>query len=435
VTEAATTTEAVIEHVLSTMRGESSGIVVKAPPGSGKTYLLVQASKAAVERDRTLRIAIACQTNSQADDVCRRLAAARIACVRLASSEGAVMEASSLVAVIRSGRDLPDGGVIVVATSKKWSMGNAPTVPFDVMLIDEAWQLGFGDFTALTKVTGRFVLVGDPGQIAPVMSIDTARWSELQAGPQMPTPEALLALHPGMARVELTHTRRLSHETAAVVRNFYDFDFKAVAQPGDRRVHARLGGSHRRLGEVLSETGLAMAELPTPDGGPPEESDRQLAASVAEIVQALLEAGTEVTFDGETKRLEPVDIGIVATHRILNTELKLALATGLREQVRVDTAERWQGLERRFMVAVHPLSGCVSPSEFDLGTGRLCVMASRHQCGLLVVTRDHVGQTLEQALLPATQPLGKPDVAGRGLASHRRFREYFVGRGAAIDLR
>lgn len=424
----------VIEQVLATMLGESDSLVVKAPPGSGKTYLLVQASKAAVERHRALRIAIACQTNSQADDVCRRLAAAGVASVRLASSEGPVMAAYGLVAVIRSGSEIPAGGAVVVATSKKWSMGNPPAVPFDVMLIDEAWQLAFGDFTALTKVTGRFVLVGDPGQIAPVMSIDTAQWSELQAGPQMPTPEALLALHPGMARVELTHTHRLSHETAAVVRNFYDFHFDAVAQPGERRVTARLGGDHGRIGEALSETGLALAELPTPDGGPPEESDRELAASVAEIVCALLDAGTEVNFDGESKRLEPADIGIVATHRILNTELRLALAAGLREHVRVDTAERWQGLERRFMVAVHPLSGCVAPTEFDLGTGRLCVMASRHQCGLLVVTRDHVGQTLEQSLLPATQPLGKPDVAGRGLASHRRFREYFVKQGLAIAI-
>ena len=39
----------VIEQVLATMLGESDSLVVKAPPGSGKTYLLVQASKAAVE--------------------------------------------------------------------------------------------------------------------------------------------------------------------------------------------------------------------------------------------------------------------------------------------------------------------------------------------------------------------------------------------------
>jgi hypothetical protein len=424
----------VIRQVLSTMLGERPGIVVKAPPGSGKTYLLVQASKQAVERDRALRIAIACQTNSQADDVCRRLAAAGVSCVRLASGEGPTMEASGLVAVIRSGSEIPAGGAVVVATSKKWSMGNAPAPSFDVLLIDEAWQLAFGDFTALTKVSGRFVLVGDPGQIAPVMSIDTARWSELPAGPHMPAPEAICSLHPRLARAELTHTHRLSHETAAVVRNFYDFHFEAVAQPGDRRVSARLGGDYRRIGEALSETGLALAELPTPDGGPAEENDRELAASVAELVRAVLDAKSEVTFDGATRLLQPADIGIVATHRVLNTELRLALAAGLREHVRVDTAERWQGLERRLMVAVHPLSGCVSPTEFDLGTGRLCVMASRHQCGLLVVTRDHVGPTLEQALLPATQPLGKPDVAGRGLASHRRFREYFVERGVVIDL-
>ena len=59
-------------------------------------------------------------------------------------------------------------------------------------------------------------------------------------------------------------------------------------------------------------------------------------------------------------------------------------------EVSVDTPERWQGLECKVMVMVHPLSGVVRPSAFDLETGRLCVMASRHKAGLLVVTRDHL---------------------------------------------
>ena len=132
----------------------------------------------------------------------------------------------------------------------------------------------------------------------------------------------------------------------------------------------------------------------------------------------MLDAGTEVTFDGESKRLEPTDIGIVATHRVMNTELRLALAAGLRTQVRVDTAERWQGLERRFMVAVHPLSGCVSPSEFDLGTGRLCVMTSRHQCGLLAgieARQSEVPRAL--GLRPGPKGLRHRVPAGEGVHS------------------
>src|SRR3954464_14320758 len=46
--------------------------LVQAPPGSGKTTLLLKAVEFAAKRK--MRIAVATQTNSQADDICRRLA-------------------------------------------------------------------------------------------------------------------------------------------------------------------------------------------------------------------------------------------------------------------------------------------------------------------------------------------------------------------------
>jgi len=70
---------------------------------------------------------------------------------------------------------------------------------------------------------------------------------------------------------------------------------------------------------------------------------------------------------------------------------------------------------------VHPLSGVVTPSDFDLETGRLCVMASRHQAGLIILTRDHLSETLEDFLPRAEQAVGRPDVAGRGHDRNLRF--------------
>ena len=70
------------------------------------------------------------------------------------------------------------------------------------------------------------------------------------------------------------------------------------------------------------------------------------------------------------------------------------------------------------MLAVHPLSGVRQPSEFDLETGRLCVTASRHRGGLVLVTRDHIGATLERTIPFARKPVGAPDLAGRGHAQH-----------------
>src|SRR2546428_12605772 len=44
--------------------------IVKAPPGSGKTWLLLEAIQAA--RTAKMRVAVAAQTNSQVDSICGR---------------------------------------------------------------------------------------------------------------------------------------------------------------------------------------------------------------------------------------------------------------------------------------------------------------------------------------------------------------------------
>jgi hypothetical protein len=149
------------------------------------------------------------------------------------------------------------------------------------------------------------------------------------------------------------------------------------------------------------------------------EDDQEIARLAADIAHRLLDRGARVGSDdgGKVLPLKAGDIGISATHRVMNSALRRALQS--REpkragQIRVDTPERWQGLGREVMIVVHPLSGVLRPSAFDLETGRLCVMASRHRSGLIIVSRDHVGQTLESHLPVAEQALGRPDVTGRG---------------------
>jgi hypothetical protein len=73
------------------------------------------------------------------------------------------------------------------------------------------------------------------------------------------------------------------------------------------------------------------------------------------------------------------------------------------------------------MIVVHPLSGVLRPSAFDLETGRLCVMASRHQAGMIVLARAHLGATLEEFIPSASQAIGRRDVEGRGLRNNLGF--------------
>jgi hypothetical protein len=398
--------------------------VIKAPPGSGKTHLLLQAVAHAVANKH--RVAIAALTNAQADDICRRLAKEHRAtpCIRLASS--GYMQPKEFPSAVRwetKADQLPHHPGVVIATAAKWGLATLVS-PFDIVFVDEAWQLGWADFMLLGQVAGRFILIGDPGQISPVVAVDVARWETAPLPPHEAAPEVILKTRRQDALVKsLPGTRRLPWETTDLVQRFYDFSFGSWAGPGERRVRPNRG-SGDRLDPVLdrlAETTAIAATLPTPKEGPPLEKDGEVAVLAAEIVERVLARESVALVDGEETRLQPEDIGLCATHRVMNTAMHLALPTSLQGRVRVDTPERWQGLERKLMVVVHPLSGVVRPSSFDLETGRLCVMASRHKAGLVIVSRDHVGETLDEHLPSAQQAVGRPDVEGRGHAQNLAF--------------
>jgi hypothetical protein len=416
----AETQRALFDHVSSGQRLA----VIKAPPGSGKTWLLLQAVAHAVSN--RARVAIAALTNAQADDICRRLAAEHkgVPCIRLASS--AHIPPRDLPRGVRwetRATHLPYQPSVVVATAAKWGLAQL-TSPFDGVFVDEAWQLGWADFMLLGQVSARFVLIGDPGQIAPVVAVDVSRWETAPLPPHEAAPEVILKSRSRDALVRsLPGTRRLPWDTTDLVQRFYDFPFSAWAGPGERRVRPRKGSGHRLdpVLDRLSDTTAVAATLATPEEGPPLEKDDEIATLAAELVTRVLERESMALVDGEEARLRPEDIGLCATHRVMNTAMHLALPSALQGRVRVDTPERWQGLERKLMIVVHPLSGVVRPSSFDLETGRLCVMAPRHKAGLVIVSRDHVGETLEQHLPSAQQAIGRPDTEGRGHAQNMAF--------------
>lgn len=397
--------------------------VIQAPPGSGKTWLLLKTAAAAFALGR--RVAIATQTNAQANDICQRFARdyPKLRVIRFASAQGAQLEFGISIGWQTETKELPNGKCIVVATSAKWSLINMHD-PFDVVFVEEAWQMGWADFMLLGQVAERFVLIGDPGQISPVVSVDVARWETSPRPPHIAAPRVIFDdPRQRPERWQLPATRRLPHDAAVLVRQFYDFDFSATAQPGERAILASSDGkgAEDRVIDVLAHHSVAALTIPTPDEGPPMLHDAELAKHAAALVQRLLRRGARTRIGSKTLEITPEHIGMCATHRVMNSELALALPRSLQGKVAVDTPERWQGLERPVMILVHPLSGVLRPSSFDLETGRLCVMASRHTAGAVILTRDHVTETLASCIPSATQPVGRPDVSGRGLFDNLSF--------------
>lgn len=275
----------------------------------------------------------------------------------------------------------------------------------------------------LGRLAERFVLIGDPGQIPPVVTTDTSRWETAPRPPHRAAPQVIW--HDDSitsSKFELPGTRRLPADSAALIKELYDFDFESFAAPGQRRVITEKRGrsAEDRAIDLLGDGTAVGLTIPTPDAGPPMDVDEQLAEHAALLASRLLDRSPRCEIDGRAEPLEPKDIGMVSTHRVMNAALERAVSTKIKG-VRVDTPERWQGLERPVMIAVHPLSGVTRPSSFDLETGRLCVMASRHKAGLILLSRDHVGDTLRDFISTADQPLGSPDVNGRGHRDNLNF--------------
>ncbi|HPW20031.1 MAG TPA: AAA family ATPase [Vicinamibacterales bacterium] len=426
----ATVTDRLIRHVVD----EERLAVVQAPPGSGKTHLLLRAAKEAYRARQ--RVSVATQTRSQADDICRRFSEAGVPAIRFVAHGDTGAEQPPGIDAIARHQDLPHGPCIAVGTTAKWGLIELAD-PFDVLFVEEAWQMAWADFMLLGQVAGRFVLIGDPGQIAPVVSIDASRWETAPRAPHRPAPELVLSEHRKSALdLSLPATRRLPACTAGLIRPFYDFPFDAWAEPGERLLVPlrRVAGVRGAVIERLGRSSVVGVTLPTPEGGPPLECDSEVAATAVGIARGILESQPDWVMGQARRRLRPPDIGLCATHHVMNAEMALHLDRRL-DGINIDTPERWQGLQRKVMIIVHPLSGVVQPSAFDLETGRLCVMASRHEIALVVVTRNHLPETLDSHMPAAEQAVGRPDVSGRGHHQNTVFWGALVERDQVVEAR
>jgi hypothetical protein len=379
------------------------------------------------------RIAVAAQTNAQADDICKRLARqhASVLTARF-SSKGRPIPGGmpSAVLWLDDKLHLPHGPSITVATTAKWSLTGLNT-PYDLLAVDEAWQMAWCDLMQCATISERYLLIGDPGQIPPVVTIDVRRWETSPRAPHEPAPQVVLRDSDLLAEAfvgSLPACRRLPYESVSYVRPFYDFDFAAYVAPGSRGVDVAADSELAMLGDGLP----TLLTLPTPEEGPPLEVDLHVAEAAAQAARDLLGSNAAVRAGTRARPIRSTDVGITSSHRMMNTAIAQVL--GRVAGIRVDTPERWQGLERPVMIAVHPLSGVTQPSAFDLDTGRLCVMASRHQAALIVVSRDHVAETLRNFVPGAEQAPGKPDVVGRGHDAHLRFWNRLEGDGRTIVL-
>ncbi|GAA4492536.1 AAA family ATPase [Microbacterium panaciterrae] len=367
------------QALFSVWSGDAA-VVIDSPPGAGKTHLITVLAHQLQGR-AGMTVAIAAQTRAQAVDVANRTAATGTPTVFLNDTDKTRPQGLDEQIPVTSAKHLRTGSGVIVATTARWLWTPKNRVAhFDALLIDEAYQLTFSDLGALGAMADQFVLVGDPGQISPVVTGSTRRWAHSPIGPQVPAPQALIAAHgDDVARLRLPRTWRFGPDTADLLAPLYpDLPFTSA-----------------RPLRHIAQDGIRLPEyraIPVPATG--GTADPRAIQTATDTIRALLTA-TLHTPDS-TGILLPEDLALIVPH-VEQAALAAAHLADLPD-VFVGTINQAQGLQREAVVAVHPMLGHDTDEAFALDLGRLCVALSRHRSHVTVVTDQESPARLSAAL-------------------------------------
>lgn len=200
----------------------------------------------------------------------------------------------------------------------------------DVMIVDEAYQATHLQVRSAMAAADQVLLVGDPGQIGPVISVRTA----LYVGPTAPHLRAPVVFerHPDAIGLSLPHTYRFGPATASAMAPLYDVGFTSARPP--RCVIGVPGLDAIRVDDVDSNT------------------DAELLGVVVHRATGLVGRITDA--DGELLPVGDVEIAVVASHNAQVALLRGLLAERGHPEITVGTADKLQGGQWEAVVAVDP---------------------------------------------------------------------------------
>lgn len=324
--------------------------VVASPPGAGKTEAVTSIASTLAVRGN-LSVVVACPTVSGAYDVAKRCAPKCEKVGRSRASLGKVLLGGSAFNRAVPGVTLSkkagchEPGKVVCRTLASCHM-SPPSC--DVLIIDEAYQATFAQARHAGAHAAQLLLVGDPGQIGPVVTLDRSPWAGGKLDPSSRAPEGFLD-YPNVTRINMETTYRLGEPTVRVIAPLYDFTFTS-SRP-------------ETFVEGYSELGLI--DIPQPAS----PTDSRLIQATVERAQALSQVANTVA--------------VIASR---NEQVALLSAHVSSRNITVGTADSLQGRQFDAVVAIDPFAGAYTLSDHSAELGRLCVMLSRHKAHLTFVT-------------------------------------------------
>jgi DNA replication ATP-dependent helicase Dna2 len=290
--------------------------------------------------------------------------------------------------------------------------------PFDLVVFDEASQVGLAHALALMPLGRARLFAGDPQQLSPVLRSEdrlARRWLGRSAFAEMPRAGASVAL--------LDEQSRMAAPIGELVSQlFYDGALRvaADAQASDGWQAAR----RRALGGIAPDTHVHLQRIAR-DGGWSAQARgpvrRDSAEAIAQLIEHALGSGA----------WRPDELIVLTPFRAQRALIRQALnARGLPESLRVSTVHRAQGSEAP-VVLFDPADGAQPFLHGEEAQRLLNVALSRAQAKLVlfVSAADAAGPLL--APLVHKLRLAADDrtaVPLQALAGHPDFPANAVGR-------
>ena len=469
---AAARNTSVADEAIGQLRDGLSGateierILLKAAAGAGKSYVLKKLVADAIEHPRCLRVAVIAFQNRQLWPIAASLGKTiGKECVCLFASKAAYDDVPRDVfdsaEVNTTTSDIPDDCVVIVATSHKLgAMGERKRLldkfgpaangeaPFDVLFVDEAWQLPHHLFDRVASLAPMVVGVGDVGQLPPI-EIGTNPWrgdpgyNPYRAWPTDYDNDARTwSADPGGLAADRSPAAAVARALPRVER------LNCVAAPGDRAI--ALEGLKGLAAQVWKQVAEGLPVLLEVDGLEEAEAadvDLPLTEFVERLLDELFAGGfalEKAEYDdagsptGKVTVVKPGDgsddplVTILATRNQAVDDAteaveRLKQKHGLTAyDLIASTVDSWQGQTNGVTVALHPLTGASQLDEFNSAFGRLAVTCTRATHGLLLVSRPGVDQLLTEAPARPGIPFGEPGNRHLPRQTHQRILATFT---------
>jgi len=428
--------DAVANQVLNAIANEDEDIVVDSPPGAGKTRLLEDAT-GFVALVLELTVMVGCSSNDQADDATGRIARAfpNLPIDRfVARGEGRPLALVGLPNVNIVDDPMRLSAPVTVATVAKYGEVDGLNGPRDFLFLDEAYQIKNADYLRIRDMAGRTVAIGDPGQIDPITKTSVRHYASDPQGPHVAAPKAMLAANVAR-RFVMPLSRRLPQDTVEIVQPaFYRrLPFEGVAEAWERYIDPCAHGSTQTdhlLDQALAVGSLSMISLPE---AIVTSVDPEIVDLIGDMVDRLVVRQFHV-FDGDDheRPITPDDIGVVAFRKHQVAAIRARLGSAYRG-VHVETANRFQGLEKKVILSLHTLSGKQRLDGFSTEGGRMCVASSRHRVNCIIIGRDGIQGVLDRFSPDEGRFLGQvEDPYFAGWQAHSTFARLLEERNAII---